>query len=226
MQIVPKGDRAYAPPEFGIEANALKTIRIPLDNARDLVAFEIGGTCLWAQAASDLAAQVDIRFNDQLRDAMAISQGFFIRGVPFSRIYVSNTAQAGKWITLFYTVEDKDNIQIVNPSTQFNNVQADIISSITLAVNQTKATVFSSSANVAIAAISQELLLAANPNRRVAHISNAGSSAGKVWIGDAEAALTEGCELGLGEKIAIETTGAIYGYSQLGCTVGLAWTED
>lgn len=128
-RLFPESFEGDAPKEFGIGANILKTRTFALDVARDLEQIDIGGSCIWAMAASSLTASIDIRINDQLRDPLTFQQGMFIRGVPFSRVYVSHDAQVGATITLFFAVEqDVRNIEIINPSTQFNNVNIGNIS--------------------------------------------------------------------------------------------------
>lgn len=122
-RLYPKSFEGQAPQEFGIGANILKTRTFDLAAARDLEEIEIGGSCIWAVAASSLTASIDIRINDQLRDPVTFQQGMFIRGIPYSRIYVSHAAQVGATITMFFAVEeDVRNIQIINPSSQFNHV--------------------------------------------------------------------------------------------------------
>jgi len=122
-RLYPKSFEGLAPREFGIGANILKTRTFDLTNARDLEQIEIGGSCIWAMSASSLSASIDIRINDQLRDPLTFQQGMFVRGIPFSRVYVSHAAQVGATITIFFAVEqDVRNIEIINPSTQFNNI--------------------------------------------------------------------------------------------------------
>jgi len=127
-RLYPKSFEGLSPREFGVGANILKTRTFDLANARDLEQIEIGGSCIWAITATSLTAQIDIRINDQLRDPLTFQQGMFVRGIPFSRVYVSHSAQPAETITLFFAVEqDIRNIEVVNPSTQFNNVNVGTI---------------------------------------------------------------------------------------------------
>ncbi|MFH1931046.1 MAG: hypothetical protein ABIN18_05595 [Pseudomonadota bacterium] len=215
-RLFPKSFEGQAPREFGMGANILKTRTFTLTVARDLEEIEIGGSCLWAIAATSLGAWIDIRVNDQLRDPVRFQQGMFIRGIPFSRLFVTHDAQAGETITLFFAVEaEVNNIEIVNPSIGFNNI------------NVTKATVLDTVADVALAAAATTQILAANAARRQALITNLAANASTFRIGDAAAAAARGVELAPGETIGLETTEAIFGYNPGAIqSVGVAWTED
>ena len=139
-QLFGRGAVAKAPPEFGIDANQVKVITIPLALAQNLQCYEIGGNVLWALAATSLGAQLDVRLNDQLRDPIPVQQGLFFSGIRFSRIYVSNVAQAGETITLLYCTQERDNIRIENPAMQYN------------LIDLTKATVLDTAADQVIVA--------------------------------------------------------------------------
>lgn len=215
-RLYPKPFEGQAPAEFGLDANILKTRTFNLTAARNLEQIEIGGSCLWAIDATSLTASIDIYINDQLRDPVTFQQGMFIRGIPFSRLYVSHAAQAGETITIFFAREQEvRNIEIVNPSIAFNNI------------NITKATVLDTVADVALGAAATTQILAANADRRKAIITNLAANVSIFRIGDAAAAAARGVELAPGETLEIETTEAIYGYNPgVAQSVGVAYTED
>lgn len=215
-RLYPKSFEGLSPREFGIGANILKTRTFDLTNARDLEQIEIGGSCIWAIAATSLTAQIDLRINDQLRDPLTFQQGMFLRGIPFSRLYVSHAAQAGETITIFFAVEAEiSNIEVVNPSIGFNNI------------NVTKATVLDTVADVALGAAATTQILAANADRRVALVTNLAANVSIFRIGDAAAAAARGVELAPGETVSLETTEAIHGYNPGAIqSVGVTWTED
>lgn len=218
-RLFPESFEGDAPKEFGIGANILKTRTFNLTVARHLEEINIGGSCLWAIEATSLTAGIDIRINDQLRDPVTFQQGMFIRGIPFSRLYVSHDAQAGETITLFFATEaDVRNIEIVNPSIGFNNI------------NVTKATVLDTIADVVLVAGATTQILAANAARRIAKISNLTANTKIFRIGDAAAAAARGVELAPGETMEIEATEAIYGYNPAAPigneSVAMTWTED
>lgn len=216
-RLFPENYEGEAPQEFGQGANILKTRTFALDNARDLEQIEIGGSCLWAIDATSLTASIDIRVNDQLRDPVSFQQGMFIRGIPFSRIYISHEAQAGETITLFFAREaDVRNIEIVNPSIAFNNI------------NLTKATVLETITDVAMIGVATTQILAANAARRVAYITNLLGNVQTLRVGDLNAAATRGTPLAPGDTITIETTEAIFAYKPVAGNenVAVSWTED
>jgi len=115
--------QAEAPPEYGIEANVVKSRRVNLSRARVTPeCLEIGGSLLWAVDATSVTATCNIALNDQRNDFFPVSAGLFIRGVRFSRIFLTNTAQANQSITFIYAAEGPGNIQVENPASQFSEV--------------------------------------------------------------------------------------------------------
>lgn len=200
-------------PEFGIDANSLKTITFDLTDARNLQQYEIGGSVLWAIDSTNASATMQIRLNDQLRDPIPVSIGLFIKGVRFSRIFVSNTAQAGESITLLYCTEEFNNIAIENPS------------GAVATVNMSKSNTLQTAADVAVGA-GATLVLAANANRRAAMIGNLAGNTHTMRAGDANVTATRGAEVAPGESFVVETTEAIYFCNGGGDKVSVVWTED
>ena len=216
-RLYPENFEGTAPIEFGIGANILKTRTFNLTNARDLELIDIGGSCLWAVTASSLGAQIDIRINDQLRDPVTFQQGMFIRGVPFSRLYVSHAAQAGESITIFFAREQEvRNIEIVNPAIAFTEV------------NLTKATLLINNNDVVLPAGGGGTVLAANANRRVGFIQSPSTNIIIMRFGDGTTGAARGLNLAPGEILKIETTALIRGFNPgiIGQTVTTVWTED
>jgi|LGVF01.1.fsa_nt_gb hypothetical protein len=197
MRIYGKNVVPDAPLEFGIEANIVKTRVIDLGIARNLECQEIGGSCLWGIDASNNTCYVDARLNDQLRDPVRVRNGFFIRGVPFSRLYLTNPAQAGLSITLFFAAENADNIQVENPSGMFNEVDL------------TKSNNVLESGDMNLGVGRTEVCAAEN-NRRVLFVTNILGGGGTVRVGRAaDVTATRGTPLALGETMIISTTAAI-----------------
>lgn len=215
-RIFPVSFEGQAPREFGRDANILKTRTFNLTVARNLEEIAIGGSCIWAVSASSLTASLDIYINDQLRDPVTFQQGMFIRGIPFSRVYVSHAAQAGETITIFFAVEqDVRNIQIINPTVSATNVTL------------TKATVLNTAPDVALAAAATTMILAADPVRRACMITNLTINVSILRIGDAATGAARGIELAPGETVVIESTEAIFGYNPGAIqSVGITWTTD
>jgi len=217
-RIFPHGPEGEAPPEFGIDANAVKTTTVDLTAARlTPERIEIAGSILWAVASSSVGALVNIYLNDQQRDGIPFQRGMFIRGVRYSRVYVANAAQPGEWITLVYAVEGPRNVQIENPAAQFT------------LIDLTKATVFNALADlVLVAAAAAVQVLPANAARRVAILGNLAANGNIFRVGDATCAANIGQELAPGDSIRIETTEAIFAYNPgpINEAISRIWTED
>ena len=216
-RLFPRAFEGQAPREFGTDVNIVKTRTFTLTVARNLEAIDVGGSCLWAIAATSLTANIDVYINDQLRDPVNFSQGMFIRGIPFSRLFVSHAAQPGENITLFFAVEkDVKNIQIVNPSLAFNQI------------NVTKAGNINSVADVAMGPGAQTLLNAANPARRIIYITNLVGNIATIRVGGGMVAANRETPVAPGDTITIETTAAVRGWNPGGAAqnVAVMWTED
>lgn len=212
----PVNQEGFASPEYGRGAPILKKKYFLLTNARDLEKIEIAGSTLWALNASSFTATINIRINTQQDDPFEFSLGMFIRGTPFSRVYVSNDAQAGEWIEIAYMAEDPrfiGKMEIANPASQFNEV--DLVkpaSFVTVAdVNVNGAT---------------GLVLAALATRRVAIISNLAVNPNPVRVGDVNTGAARGAEIPIGGSASIYSTDDIYVYSAGNSNIGVSYTGD
>ncbi|MBA7603110.1 hypothetical protein ES703_10214 [subsurface metagenome] len=83
------------------------TITIDLATARTNEEMVFTGNYIYALEATDVDANVDVRFNELFRAAINVKEGRGIR-VPFYRLYISNAAQAGKSVTLAIGIEASD----------------------------------------------------------------------------------------------------------------------
>jgi len=214
-RIFPRSFEGQAPREFGMDANILKTRTFTLTVARSLEEINIGGSCIWAIDASSLQANVDIYINDQLRDPVTFRQGMFIRGIPYSRVFVSHAAQAGATITIFFAVEEQvNNIQIVNPSLAYNQI------------NLTKATGYASLIDVVMVAGAATQIIAADPTRRDLYITNLSGNAAILRVGPAGGmvAANRGTPLAPGETTIINTTVAVSAWNPGGANQNVAVT--
>lgn len=238
MRIYPKSHEGVAIPEFGIDANVLQTKQFDLGAARALQRYEIGGTLLWVAAASSRGAYVDVYFNDQLRDPIRFGLGMFIRGVPFSRIFVSHPAQAGESITVLYAAETVDNIHIENPALQYTEVEIAAASLAALeSVDLNAATINTLSKPgimnsqvdlVIVAGAAAVMILAIHGTRRAAIIGSLTANTQVIRVADANCGANRGQEINPGEEITLYTSAAIYGYTAAGVnqTVSRLWTTD
>lgn len=215
---------AQAPQRFGRFSPVIKVQRIALDDARDDVRIQIGGSMFWAQNASSLTASMDVRFNTEQSDKVKVTWGFSIGGLKFSEIYVTNSAQAGEYIDILVVVEDV-NLRTLNP----NNVNNAVTILGTVTVDQAKNSVFETAADVTVtAAAAAAEILAANTDRVSAIITSVSTNTQEVRIGDGDTGAARGVQLNPGESLEIETTAAIYAYTPAGSDVvlSIAYTED
>jgi len=218
-RIYPQSWPGDAPQEFGIKANSVKIKRVDLAAARVTpFAYDFGGSILWAVRASSLGALCMVSLGDMAlsSDPIPFQQGMFVRGLRFSRIYVTNTAQADEWIEFLTAVEGPDQIQIENPGASL------------LQLVLAKATVFETAVDVTLNfAAAAVQVLAANPNRRAAIFCSLGVNPNLIRIGDAATTMTRGIELAPGESVTIETTEAIFADCEVAnCDLSISWTED
>lgn len=219
-RIYPQSWPGDAPREFGIAANTVKVKRIVLTAARAVpYMYEIAGSVIWAVAASSLGALATIHLGDEAlsSDGIPFQQGMYVRGLRFSRVYVSNLAQPGEWIDFLTAVEGPDQIQIENPGATLLNVVL------------AKATVLDTAADVVIvAAAAAAIVKAALVTQRAVIITSLAANTQVCRIGDAATAAARGLELGIGDAVTIETTEAIYGWTAAGAnqTLTVTWTAD
>ncbi len=80
-------------------ASTYRIITIDLSTARSKFEMAIAGAFIFGYAATDAAANINIKLNEDRNDSIPLSSQKFIEAV-FYRLYVSNDAQAGKTITL------------------------------------------------------------------------------------------------------------------------------
>lgn len=216
-RLVPFDTPANAPNLFASESNNYFTQRIYLDTASTDKKIGIIGSLVWAFNASDRDAELSIRFTSQQNNAVRFKRGQCIGGFSFNNIYLTNTAQAGKWIDLWFVVEQID-IRIINPDQFATEIEV------------TKSTAGASIADVTITAgAASAIILAANSDRRRFTITALTTNTQEVRIGFANAsAASTGTPLQAGETLSDEGTFAIYGYTAAGADqkVAISYTED
>jgi len=220
--ITPITPGAQAPREYGLDANVLQTIPFALDAARDKERLEFGGSMIWAYAASSLTAQIDIHINTQQSHPITFQKGMMMRGVPFSRLFITHAAQAGESITLIIAVEGESEIK------ERRRIQVENAAEGYTAVTLAKATDLQTIADVTLGAAATTQILAANALRRVVFISNLIGNTQTFRIGDNNAAAARGVPLAPGETIIVSGTDTIYGYNPgaAGEDVAVMWTAD
>jgi len=83
------------------------TIEIDLSIARVDAEHVFTGTYVYAMEATDVDANMNIRFNELFRSNINLVKGRGVR-CPFYRFYLSNAAQVGKTLTLAIGIEAGD----------------------------------------------------------------------------------------------------------------------
>lgn len=199
--IYPVAFEGQSPDEFGRPAPRFGILTIPLDNARELEEYTIGGNILWCITATSLGKLCEVTFQDYTSARVPYGQGQFIGGIPYSRIYVSNEAQPGESITFLYAVESgQQGLRIDNPLQDAGNVvisDPGTAASINTPARQTLTT---SPAIVSAQDISKrEVVIQADPD-----------NAGNIVVGDSNITDTRGIILQPGQTAVINASAAVY----------------
>lgn len=184
---------------YGQDAPRISIITFDLTTARNKDLVHIAGNFLWAAEASDRNALVRVAFEGQESETgIPFKYGSLIRGLPYGKVYLTHTAQAGKTITFVYCTESEGGLQIENPGELFNQVE--II----------KAGTYITSADDPVAVGATETVLAARATRRVAMITSLAANTGDVRVGEVgSVAAANGTPLRPGETLTLEVTAAI-----------------
>jgi len=95
---------------------SIETITIKLDNARTDEALELAGLVIYGAEATDTTCLLQVRHNEISSGLINIVKGYGV-AYPFYRLYLTNTAQANKTITLTVGRASPFNV-IDNRSTQ------------------------------------------------------------------------------------------------------------
>ena len=188
-------------PKFGDDANAIRIINVPLDNALVGKRLDVTGTFLWVVAASSKTATADVAIQEQIQDTIPFKEGFFVSGLRFAQIYITCSAQPGEYLTLMFGRETGAGIKIQNPASQMTDVS--II----------KATGLDTYVDIPLVAGVATNIHVANPLRHEVIIKNLSTNLGVIRIGGLGVAVNAGIELMPGESITMQTTESIWGFS-------------
>ena len=91
-----------------------KTRTLDLANARSNEEFTVAGNYIIVIDATDINSNVQIRFNELEADALTFKKRQGLK-VPFYRMFLTNTAQAGKTLTIAYGINDTP-LEIIDQS--------------------------------------------------------------------------------------------------------------
>jgi len=210
----PRDYPAASQPRSGQGSPAIKKIRVDLSTARDDAKMSASGSVLWAYRASSLAAQLDIKLNEQSNDDLTFQRGTLISGYKFSEFYMTNTAQAGEWIDLIVTTVGAYGFDALNPDVSYAEI--DLV----------KQTEIETTADVTVtAAAAAAVVLAADADRKEAIIQSLPSNTQNVRIGDGDTGAARGLILKPGDSIVLTVTAAVYAYTAAGADQDLAIVE-
>ena len=208
-QRFPNDEEKRARVPFAADSLNITLVTIDLTTARVIPEKRVGtGNFLWCIPAApvDLTPFFNIQFGSLRNAAIPWGVGQFLRGIPFSEFYISNTAQAGKIITLMYGVQVGGFLDLQNPS------------SVVSSVSFTKAATFTDIADVACLTATTTLVLAANAARRWAIITSLAANTGVVRVKGVNDANLQGYELAPGQAVFLDVTSAIYVRNNSGAT--------
>jgi hypothetical protein len=195
-----------APPAFGANARRIGTVQIDLSTSRSEAEFDLTGNLLWALDASDLGANLTVKFGDQAGSGVNFQRGLYISGVRFggegTSLFLTNDAQPGKTITLLYAVVEGAPFAIENPLIAFQQVK--------LAGNTT----FNGVPDVTVGATSTAQIVAADPDRRELTLSNPSDNSREFRIGGSgTVGASQGFVLNPGETIKLSVADAVEAYN-------------
>lgn len=187
-------------PSVEERATELRAFTIDLSVARTEapLVLNLSGNWLYCRQATPSTAQATIQFNTQRGDGIPFGLGFLVKGLPFTRLYLTNSAQAGATLTLFYS--DDSRMEIINPSAEIQQVgvvKAD--------------TVVHGAQTVGVAAVS---VIAANPLRQRVTLQADDGNAGIIWVGGSGVTVANSIGfLQAGDSITLQNTTQIYAIS-------------
>ncbi len=107
---------------------SVQTLKIALDNARTDELLEVSGLLIYVESTTDANVSLGIRQNEINNGLITLTQSYGAV-FPFYRLFLTNTAQPGKTITL--TISQASPFQIVDnrsaqqSNTLLTNIQAD-----------------------------------------------------------------------------------------------------
>ena len=140
---------------------------------------------------------------------IGLTKGQFYDIGAFDDIYILNTAQSGKMMRVYVSVD--------TTITPFSSE---------LAVLGGTAASVETTADASILTTATTQVLAANADRISATISNLSANGTVLRVGDASTGATRGAEIPVGGSAVLNITGAIYVYNPSGGTVTVGLAEE
>ncbi len=206
-RIFPVDDPTGSAKPFGFGASPFQVVQINLAVAHDSQEFSATGNVLWCVEASDNLAEITLKYNNQNAQGVPFLNGTFVRGIAFSSIFITSSAQVGKWLKLAYTVEGPNGLDVRNPAGNFSTISGNVTNTPVIPA------VLTSNVDVVIGAGLTVLVAAANIARTEILVSNFATNTQKMRIGGATTALALGVELAPGGSISLNTQAAVYAFN-------------
>lgn len=153
-----------------------RKVRIALDNAKTDFQLQLTGNYIRAVEATDVNANIEIKFNGIDGDRLIFTKGFCVK-TYFTEIYITHTAQAGKYIELTIASLADDLFEIIDDRSETG--QTGILENIR---DDQRATTASDNAEATVGAGAEVLLLAANSNRKSLSIQAKDTNTGVLYV--------------------------------------------
>lgn len=187
-----------------------RVLTLKLNTARTEQEFNIAGSLLWVLDATDTTSKISLRLNDLENDQFSFSgKQKGVRGV-FHRFFITNTAQAGKEITLAIATQISDFFEPLDTSSQ-----TDILTVLEAIRDELKGVSNGSFNQVAIGAAATQIL-AANTSRKSCLVQNDPAGAtGDLCLGFDNTVTASKCFVRLrqGESWSVDDyQGAVWGF--------------
>lgn len=212
--------------QYGVDFQKLSRKRVALDSARAKQQFSgIAGNFIWCQNSSAAGAECFISFkHEEDESLLKVSRGFFLAGVKFPKVFVTNTAQSGQYVDIVYGEVDPRQLRIENIGEVFSTIEDILNIQNVEIVEQVLDVVQPNGARhpdkVTLVSGISDTLSAYAEDKRSMVIRTKTDAAGLVWIGGDESIEDEqGVPLYPGDSISIDGRAQISGYQNTGVDV-------
>ena len=195
----PLYSEGLSPSQYAELESAVRVVTIPMDAARTDQLWPVTSAWLFCYQASNRSVYMDIKINDITSENVRIKKGCFLP-FSFNKLYVTNTAQAGEYLTL---VLGRPNNPYIQPT--ISAMDAFHVGGVLTSIADV----------VCTNAGNPNLLIAQNLHRAELILKSSRLNIGPnpLRIGDGGAAAAEGIELDIGDTIILNTTSAIYAHN-------------
>lgn len=187
--------------------------------------LNISGDTVWcAEASTD--ANVSLQFNRQSSESVKFKDGTSLTGLKFNKIYYTNTAQAGKTITLYFfttgapfAITNSLSVSI-SSSVAITSLGSVSLASTFLPVRETAPNNFVQGARSLTTATATLVTSLSGIENKWLWLQNPITNTATIYLGkDSSTDATNGTELYPGDSVFINTKDDVYAYQNSGSTV-------